>query len=73
MIFPIVDLLARIGAGKTLLVSGTLRVGDWPLAMELARPEYVLGWLNLEKAALLAGGVELKGSILFMVGGLLTE
>jgi hypothetical protein len=38
-----------------------LRVGDWPLGMEL-------GWLNPEKAALLAAGVELKGSILFMVG-----
>ena len=45
-----------------------LRVGDWPLAMELARHEYALGWLNLEKAALLAAGVELKGSIPIMVG-----
>ncbi len=68
MVFPIVDVLARIGAGKTLLVSGMLRVGDWPVAMELARPEYALGWLDPEKAALLAAGVELTGSILFMLG-----
>jgi hypothetical protein len=45
MIFPIVDVLARIGASKTFLVSGMLRVGDWPVAMELARPEYAPGWL----------------------------
>ncbi len=68
VIFPIVDVLARIGAGETFLVSGMLKVGDWPLAMELSRPEYALGWLDPEKAALLAAGVELTGSILFMLG-----
>ena len=61
MIFPIVDVLARIGAGKTFLVSGMLSVGDWPIEMELARSKYALGWL-------LGSGVELTGSILFMVG-----
>jgi uncharacterized membrane protein YphA (DoxX/SURF4 family) len=61
MIFPIVDVLARIGAGKTFLVSGMLSVGDWPVEMELARSQYALGWL-------LGSGVELTGSILFMVG-----
>jgi NADH dehydrogenase FAD-containing subunit/uncharacterized membrane protein YphA (DoxX/SURF4 family) len=60
MIFPIVDVLARIGAAKTFLVSGMLGVGDWPVAMELARSQYA-GWL-------LGSGVELTGSILFMVG-----
>jgi NADH dehydrogenase FAD-containing subunit/uncharacterized membrane protein YphA (DoxX/SURF4 family) len=60
MIFPIVDALARIGAGKTFLVSGMLRVGDWPIAMELSRPEYALGWLD--------PAVELTASILFMLG-----
>ena len=67
MIFPIVDVLARIGAGKTFLVSGMLSVGDWPVAMQLSRPEHALGWLDPEKGALLAG-VELTGSILFMLG-----
>jgi NADH dehydrogenase FAD-containing subunit/uncharacterized membrane protein YphA (DoxX/SURF4 family) len=66
MIFPIVDVLARIGAGKTFLVFGMLRVGDWPIAMELSRPEYAVGWLD--PAALLAAGVELTTSILFMLG-----
>jgi uncharacterized membrane protein YphA (DoxX/SURF4 family) len=61
MIFPIVDVLARIGAARTFLVSGMLSVGDWPVAMELARSQYALGWL-------LGSGVELTGSILFMLG-----
>jgi NADH dehydrogenase FAD-containing subunit/uncharacterized membrane protein YphA (DoxX/SURF4 family) len=67
MIFPIVDVLARIGAGKTFLVSGMLSIGDWPVAMQLSRPEHALGWLDPEKGALLAG-VQLTGSILFMLG-----
>jgi NADH dehydrogenase FAD-containing subunit/uncharacterized membrane protein YphA (DoxX/SURF4 family) len=68
MIFPVVDLLARIGAGKSFLVSGMLSVGDWPVAMELSRPDYGFGWLAPHSAALLAAGVELTGSMLFMLG-----
>jgi NADH dehydrogenase/putative oxidoreductase len=67
-IFPIVDALTRIGAGKTFLVSGMLRIGDWPITMELSRPEYTPGWLDPHSAALLAAGVEVTGSILFMLG-----
>ena len=68
MIFPVVDVLARVGAGKTFLVSGMLGIGDWPVAMELARPEHPLGWLDPQQAAWLGAGVELTGSILFMLG-----
>jgi NADH dehydrogenase/putative oxidoreductase len=67
-IFPIVDVLARIGAGKTFLVSGMLSIGDWPVAMQLSRPENALGWLDPHAPAILAAGVELTGSILFIFG-----
>jgi hypothetical protein len=38
MIFPIVDVLARIGAARTFLVSGMLSVGDWPVRWSLRAP-----------------------------------
>ena len=67
-IFPLIDVLARVGAGKTFLVSGMLRIGDWPIAMEMPRPEHPLGWLDLQQAAWLGASVEVIGSLLFMLG-----
>ena len=68
IIFPLIDVLARVGAGKTFLVSGMLRIGDWPIAMEMPRPEHPLGWLDLQQAAWLGASVEVIGSLLFMLG-----
>src|SRR5208337_1461750 len=39
---PVLDLVARFGVGKSFFVSGMLKAGNWPVALELARFEYPL-------------------------------
>ena len=71
MIFPIVDVLARIGAGKTFLVSGMLRVSATGRSRwSIRAPNTRLAGSIQRKLRSSAAGVELTGSILFMLGWL---
>ena len=65
---PFVDLWARFSLGKAFFVSGMLKLGNWPLALELAQQEYPVSWLNAHAAASLGAGIEVGGSILLVLG-----
>jgi NADH dehydrogenase FAD-containing subunit/uncharacterized membrane protein YphA (DoxX/SURF4 family) len=65
---PFVDLWARLSLGKAFFISGMLKLGNWPLALELAQQEYPVSWLNPHAAAVLGAGIEVGGSILLVLG-----
>jgi NADH dehydrogenase FAD-containing subunit/uncharacterized membrane protein YphA (DoxX/SURF4 family) len=65
---PPVDLWVRISLAKAFFVSGMLKIGNWPVALELARREYPVDWLAPQTAAVLGATVELLGPILLVLG-----
>nr|WP_152428280.1 FAD-dependent oxidoreductase [Methyloferula stellata] len=69
---PFVDLWARLCLAEAFFLSGLLKVGNWPAALELARYEYPVSWLNAETASLLGASIEIAGPI-FLAVGLLTR
>ncbi len=64
----LVDLLLRLWLGQMFLISGLLKVADWPRALLLATHEYPVSWLNPVSAAYLGAGIELIGALLLMLG-----
>ena len=65
---PVLDLVARLGVGKSFFVSGMLKAGNWPVALELARFEYPLPGIDPTTEAVAGFLVELIGSVLLMAG-----
>jgi NADH dehydrogenase FAD-containing subunit/uncharacterized membrane protein YphA (DoxX/SURF4 family) len=65
---PFVDLWTRLSLGKAFFVSGMLKLGNWPLALQLAQQEYPVSWLNPHAAAALGAGIEVGCSILLVLG-----
>jgi len=65
---PLVDVWTRLALGKAFFVSGMLKLGNWPLALELAQREYPVRWLDFHTAAALGAAIEVGGSILLVIG-----
>ncbi|MGA8715560.1 MAG: FAD-dependent oxidoreductase [Roseiarcus sp.] len=65
---PVLDLVARLGVGKSFFVSGMLKASNWPVALELARFEYPLPGIDPTTEAVAGFLVELLGSVLLMAG-----
>ena len=65
---PFVDLWVRLSLGKAFFVSGMLKLGNWPLALELARDEYPVSWLSPHAAATLGATIEVAGAVLLVTG-----
>lgn len=68
MLGPILDLAMRIWLGHKFLLSGLLKVADWPTAILLATHEYPVSWLTPETAALLGAVVQVGGGMLLIAG-----
>src|SRR5208283_2468484 len=65
---PVLDLVARLGVGKSFFVSGMLKASNWAVALELARFEYPLPGIDPTTEAVAGFLVELLGSVLLMAG-----
>jgi NADH dehydrogenase FAD-containing subunit/uncharacterized membrane protein YphA (DoxX/SURF4 family) len=65
---PFVDLWVRICLAKAFFVSGMLKIGNWPVALELARTEYPVAWLAPQTAAVWGATLETLGPILLVMG-----
>jgi NADH dehydrogenase FAD-containing subunit/uncharacterized membrane protein YphA (DoxX/SURF4 family) len=65
---PFVDLWVRLSLAGAFFVSGIVKVGNWPAALELARYEYPVSWLDPHTAAVLGATVEILGPILLALG-----
>jgi NADH dehydrogenase FAD-containing subunit/uncharacterized membrane protein YphA (DoxX/SURF4 family) len=65
---PFVDLWVRLCLARVFFVSGMLKLGNWQSALELARHEYPVTWLDPHTAAVLGATVEVVGSVLLAVG-----
>ena len=65
---PFLDFWVRLCLAKAFFVSGMLKVGNWPLALVLARHEYPVSWLDSESAAVLGAAIEIVGPVLLVTG-----
>jgi NADH dehydrogenase FAD-containing subunit/uncharacterized membrane protein YphA (DoxX/SURF4 family) len=68
MVGPLLDVLIRWSLAQMFLVSAVLKLADWDRALDLARYEYPVTWLDPVTAAWLGLGVELAGGILLAAG-----
>jgi NADH dehydrogenase/putative oxidoreductase len=65
---PLIDVWTRLSLGEAFFVSGMLKLGNWPVALELAQHEYPVAWLDFHTAAALGAAIEVGGSILLVTG-----
>ena len=65
---PVLDVLVRWSLAQMFLVSAILKLSDWDHALDLARYEYPVIWLDPAAAAWLGVGVEFCGAILLAAG-----
>ena len=65
---PVADLAIRLWLAQVFLVSGILKLADWPTALHLARFEYPVTWLDPTIAAVLGVTVEIVGALLLAAG-----
>jgi NADH dehydrogenase FAD-containing subunit/uncharacterized membrane protein YphA (DoxX/SURF4 family) len=65
---PILDLIIRLSLAGVFLRSGLLKVMSWDTALNLARSEYPLSWLDPVTAAWLGAAIEIICPILIAVG-----
>ncbi len=65
---PLVDLWVRLSLARVFFVSGMLKVGNWHSALELARHEYPVSWLDPQVAAVLGASIEVLGPVLLVAG-----
>lgn len=65
---PVLDVLIRWSLAQMFFVSAVLKLADWDRALDLARYEYPVAWLDPVTAAWLGVGVELAGGILLAAG-----
>lgn len=65
---PLLDLVIRVALAQTFFISGLLKVGNWEVALQLARAEYPVTWLDPVTAAYAGVGIELLCPILLLLG-----
>ena len=65
---PLLDVLVRWSLAQVFLVSAILKLADWDRALDLARHEYPVAWVDPLAAAWLGVAVEFGGSILLAAG-----
>lgn len=65
---PLLDVLIRWSLAQMFFVSAVLKLADWDRALDLARYEYPVTWLDPVTAAWLGVGVEFAGGILVAAG-----
>lgn len=65
---PVLDVLIRWSLAQMFLVSAILKMADWDRALDLARYEYPVDWLDPVAAAWLGAGVEFGGAVLLAAG-----
>jgi len=66
--WPVVDLVIRLWLAQVFLVSGVLKVGHWETALNLARYEYPVPWMDPVTAAYLGASIELIAPALLAFG-----
>lgn len=67
-LWPVLDLLIRIGIAQAFFVSGLLKAGNWENALMLARDEYPVPWMDPVTAAWTGVSIELVASVLLVAG-----
>lgn len=65
---PVLDLVIRIGLAQMFWVSGIIKVANWDNALELARSEYPVGWMDPVTAAYTGAAIELIAPVLLALG-----
>lgn len=65
---PVADLLTRLGLAQACFVSGVLKLANWQTALDLARYEYPVSWMDPVTAAYAGVAIELLCPILLAVG-----
>jgi NADH dehydrogenase FAD-containing subunit/uncharacterized membrane protein YphA (DoxX/SURF4 family) len=69
---PLLDLVIRLWLAGIFWTSGLLKIGNWQVALELARTEYPVTWMDPVTAAWLGLAVELVCPV-FVALGLMTR
>ncbi len=65
---PIADLLTRLALAQAFFVSGILKLANWQIALDLARYEYPVSWMDPVTAAYVGVTIELLCPILLAIG-----
>lgn len=68
VVWPALDLLARLWLAQGFFVSGVLKLASWETALYLAEFEYPVTWLAATTAAVTGLTVELAGAALLAAG-----
>jgi len=66
--WPVADLAIRLWLAQSFFVSGVLKVGNWETALNLARYEYPVPWMDPVTAAYVGVSIELIASVLLAFG-----
>ena len=65
---PFLDLAIRLLIAGIFWSSAIARISNWPMAVELARAEYPVSWMDPVAAAWLGLGIELICPVFFAFG-----
>ncbi len=65
---PLLDLVIRFALAQTFFISGLLKAGNWEAALQLARDEYPVAWLDPVTAAYTGASIELLCPVLLLFG-----
>jgi NADH dehydrogenase/putative oxidoreductase len=65
---PWLDLYIRVWLAQAFLVSGLLKAANWENALNLARYEYPVNWMDPVTAAYVGAAIELIAPILLLLG-----
>ena len=65
---PFLDLTIRLWLAGIFWTSGILKASNWPVALELARSEYPVSWMDPVTAAYLGVSIELVCPVLIAFG-----
>jgi putative oxidoreductase len=67
-IAPLVHLAIRLWLAQSFLVSGILKVSNWDTALNLARYEYPVSWMDPVTAAYLGAAIEIVCPVFLALG-----
>ncbi len=65
---PVLDLVVRWWLASIFFISGVLKAANWQTALELARSEYPVSWMDPVTAAWLGAGIELVCPVFLLLG-----
>jgi NADH dehydrogenase/putative oxidoreductase len=65
---PVLDLFIRWWLASIFWVSGLLKLANWQTALELARSEYPVSWMDPVAAAYLGAGIEVVCPVFLALG-----